>query len=408
MNNDTNNYDVVIVGGGPAGASAAIRLARGGARVLLIEGEDFPRHKLCGEFISPECLAHFTQLGVMDEILASGGGRLTETLFYAPSGRSLRVPSAWLGKHRSASSALGLSRAEMDARLLEGARRAGVVVRTQTRAVGLLIETNRVCGVSVRRDGGVGEETYKAALTVDATGRARALVRHVERQAKSPPPESKRADLVAFKVHLSHARGAEQRCEIYFYRGGYGGLNRVENDLSNLCFIVTAEKVRALGNDAEKIMREVVCANARADETLRDVRAETKWLSVALKDFGRQTLIPATGLATVGDAATFIDPFTGSGMLMALEGGAILAETALPFLRGEMHGVDLTSIANFNRWAEIYRARYDARFARRLRFCAALRRLAFAPNFVAEASVRAFGLSEKVQRYLALGTRLSG
>ncbi len=59
-----NDYDVIIAGGGPAGASAAIHLARGGVRVLLVEQKKFPRAKLCGEFISPECQAHFEKLGV--------------------------------------------------------------------------------------------------------------------------------------------------------------------------------------------------------------------------------------------------------------------------------------------------------------------------------------------------------
>src|SRR3954467_5355361 len=106
-----SHYDVIIGGGGPAGASAAIHLATRGARVLLAEQKKFPRPKLCGEFISPECLAHFSELGVL-EIMSSGGGvPITRTVFYARSGRSVTVPSEWLS---SGSLALGLSRAQMD------------------------------------------------------------------------------------------------------------------------------------------------------------------------------------------------------------------------------------------------------------------------------------------------------
>src|SRR5205823_6293439 len=105
-------------------------------------------------------------------------------------------------------------------------------------------------------------------------------------------------------------------CEIYFYRGGYGGLSRVEGGLSNLCFIVAARDVRARGSDADKVMREVVMTNRRAAETLRGARVCSEWLAVVLESFGRTKLVPAVGLLTVGDAAAFIDPFTGSGMLM--------------------------------------------------------------------------------------------
>src|SRR5947209_10295285 len=126
MNEASNIYDVIIVGGGPAGASAAIHLAARGARVLVAEQKKFPREKLCGEFISPECLEHFARLGVLERMTAAGGSDVSETVFYAPSGRGLRVPSAWFGGGLRA--ALGLSRAEMDDNLLRRAREVGVSV----------------------------------------------------------------------------------------------------------------------------------------------------------------------------------------------------------------------------------------------------------------------------------------
>ena len=77
---------ILIIGAGPAGASLAIRLARQNFAVVLIEREKFPRHKLCGEFVSPECLAHFADLDVLDEMISVGGDRISQTIFYAPSG----------------------------------------------------------------------------------------------------------------------------------------------------------------------------------------------------------------------------------------------------------------------------------------------------------------------------------
>ena len=117
-NHSSDTFDVAIVGAGPAGSSAAIRLAMHGARVLLLEEKKFPRAKLCGEFISPECISHFQQLGVLDQMLSAGATSLRETVFYSALGYKVAVPSEWF---TSGATALGLSRSEMDHRLLERA-----------------------------------------------------------------------------------------------------------------------------------------------------------------------------------------------------------------------------------------------------------------------------------------------
>ncbi|HEX7174454.1 MAG TPA: NAD(P)/FAD-dependent oxidoreductase [Pyrinomonadaceae bacterium] len=400
MSNET--YDVLIVGGGPAGASAGIHLAARGARVLLAERERFPRPKLCGEFISPECLAHFARLGVAERMTAAGGAAVGETIFYTRSGRSAAVPSAWLGREEQR--ALGLSRAEMDAQLLARAREVGVEVLEGAQAVGLVMEDGgRVCGVRLNVEGETVER--RAALTVDATGRAHALVRFVERGSVEGGAAARRgrAPHVAFKAHLEGARARVGACEIYFYRGGYGGLSPVEGDLSNLCFIARAADVRDCGSDPERVMREVLMTNRRAARALEGARPASAWLSVALEGFGRREPAPARGLLAVGDAASFIDPFTGSGMLMALESGELAAEAITRRLgRGDVRAGHQKV---FDELAGDYRMRYEERFGARLRLCGWLRRAAFAPRAFAEMAVFALGASAPARRRIARATR---
>jgi flavin-dependent dehydrogenase len=395
LNRSSDIYDVVVVGGGPAGTSAGIHLATRGARVLLAEQKKFPRAKLCGEFISPECLEHFGRLGVAGQMTEAGGAELTETLFYSRSGKSVSVPSEWFGNGRRR--ALGLSRAEMDARLLERAREAGVEVLEETQAVRLLMKDGCVRGVSLRRDEQLLE--VNSVVTIDATGRTRALARRIEKEMKpNGRVKERRSALVAFKAHLEEASGAPQHCEIYFYRGGYGGLSRVENNLSNLCFIAQARDVRARGNDAERVMREVLMTNRRAAQTLERARRSGGWLAVALEGFGRHSLVPAAGLFVVGDAASFIDPFTGSGMLMALESGELAAHTIARHL-ARLHRNEAFAEA-----ASFYRALYRETFGARLRVCALMRRAAFVPR-LAETLIFVLGASRGARRHLARATR---
>ena len=387
----SSHYDVIIAGGGPAGASAAIHLATRGARVLLAEQKKFPRPKLCGEFISPECAQHFDRLGVKDQMFAAGPATLTETVFYSRNGRKVSVPSSWFG---SDGMALGLSRAEMDERLLRRAYAAGATVLEDAQVTDLVFENGRVQGVNIRA--GSQPEIYRAAITIDATGRTRALARRLPAGKENAKP--KRPPMIAFKAHLENTLVAPGSCEIYFYPRGYGGLSSIENGLSNLCFIASARDVRSCASDADRVMREVVSQNRRARFTLAGARAQTPWLAVSLDGFGRQEVAPAEGLLTVGDAASFIDPFTGSGMLMALESGGLASSAIGNYLNADGESPNLNAL-RLN-----YTAAYQRVFDSRLKVCSLLRKAAFVPG-LAELAILFFGASNQIRRRLAQATR---
>jgi flavin-dependent dehydrogenase len=389
---------IAIVGAGPAGAGLAIRLAAEGFEVTLVERDKFPRQKLCGEFVSPECLEHFAALGVLDEMEAIGGDRIAETVFYAPNGRSVSVPSEWLGK--SAQGALSISRAAMDLRLLEKARAVGVRVLEETQTIGVLFENNAVCGVKVKSKTGETRE-IAADLTIDATGRANVLANYAKKiqnskfkiQNSIQNPKSKIQNrLVGFKAHLENVRLEKGRCEIYFFRGGYGGLSYVENNLANHCFLVKAELVKKYIGQTNLLVEEVIFENRRAFETMKDAKPVFDWLAVSVDGFGIKDLNPARNLFAVGDAAAFIDPFTGSGMLMALDGAEILARTITE------------NRASGDQIAEIYAFNFRQKFQKRLRVCALMRRAAFVPN-LAKTLISALSLSRSAREMLARSTR---
>jgi flavin-dependent dehydrogenase len=375
-----NTFDVIIAGAGPAGSSAAIHLARNGLHVLLVEQKNFPRPKLCGEFISPECQRHFDTLGVANEIKLSTPASITETIFYSARGHHVTIPSTWF----AGSTALGLSRAVMDHVLLQRARDCGVTVLEATTINEPICENRNVLGVRLKTT-----EEYFAPLTIDATGRAHIL----SRKLQTGEPKSK-PKLIAFKVHLKNTRVAPNTCEIYFYPEGYGGLSSVEGDVSNLCFIISAEQVKRHYSNPELVMREMVMKNQRAAYTLEHAQPESEWLSASWERFGRQHPSPANGLLAIGDSAAFIDPFTGSGMLMAFESGELVADVIVR-QRDKLTTSELC--AN-------YAAEYAQKFDSRLRICGWLRRLAFRPR-LAGLGIAVCGASNRFRNRIARATR---
>lgn len=379
----TDKYDVIIAGAGPAGSSAAIHLAVSGLKVLLVEQKKFPRAKLCGEFISPECQDHFQKLGVARAIVCSEPATLNETVFYSSRGHQVTVPSSWFGERM----ALGLSRAVMDEVLLRRAADVGVDIIEGGSVVGPRINADEVRGLRVKVGG--AERDFHAPLTIDATGRARILARKLNQTAKQKPK------LVAFKAHLQNTRVTPGACEIYFYRGGYGGLSSIEGGASNLCFIIGADQVKECNSDPGRVMREMVMKNPRARHTLDSAEATSEWLSASWESFGRQSPAPAKGLLAIGDAAAFIDPFTGSGMLMALESGELVAEVV---------GCYREALQAGDRLGRDYADEYRKRFHSRLRICGWLRRAAFNPR-LAEWGVAIFGLSGRFRNRVVRATR---
>lgn len=377
-------FDIVIIGAGPAGSSAAIRLAHVGWKVLLVEKAKFPRQKLCGEFISPECLTHFRELGIDRKVETIGAPKIVKTVFYSINGRALSVSNKLLG--RDGSSSIGISRALMDLVLLDRAAEIGVNVRTETSFRAPIIADGLVAGIELRSKDG-DSYSVEAPLAIDATGRNRTLTRCFQ---SSPP---KKAPLVAFKSHLRNAAIERGACEIYSYRGGYGGCTEIEDGLYNLCFLANAAAVRTAKSDPEGTLNALVMKNVRAREVFANVEFQGDWHAVPVAAFGRETHSPFPGVLAIGDAAAFIDPFTGSGIALALE-SAKLASAAI------QSSQDVTKIA-----AE-YERTYRHAFGRRFKFSRVLRLASTAPS-LASATIAVLAQSSQLTKLFARATRFN-
>jgi flavin-dependent dehydrogenase len=180
-------------------------------------------------------------------------------------------------------------------------------------------------------------------------------------------------------------------CEIYFFRGGYGGLSYIEDGLANFCFLVRADVVREFNSGAQGIIENLIFQNRRAAEALARACPVRDWLAVSVDGFGEKNLHAAKNLFAVGDAGAFIDPFTGSGMLMAFESAEILAAAI----------VENSSAETI---AEKYKIEHARRFGRRLFVCSLLRRAAFAPA-LAGILISALSVGNTPRKFLARATR---
>ena len=318
--------DVLVIGGGPAGAAIAALAAEQGASVLLAERDRFPRDKVCGEFVSAEGLISLRRLGVLDALLAAGAVPIAKTSVSAPSGRAVEASLPDLpGAGRDA---LGISRALLDAALLDRARALGADVRERCEAVAPLIEGGRVAGARLREVGRDGPgESVRAPIVVAADGRRSMLARALHPALGDPKQSGPRA-WFGLKAHFDAAAAAPRGAvELHLFEGGYAGISPVEGGRVNLCFMVRVADLRACGGSPDRVVSERILSNPAASRSLAGSARRSAWRSIGPLRFGPRRPA-AAGALFVGDAAGTIDPFCGEGISNAL--GA--AEMALPFV----------------------------------------------------------------------------
>ncbi|MGA2250005.1 NAD(P)/FAD-dependent oxidoreductase [Terracidiphilus sp.] len=302
--------ECLVIGGGLAGAMAAMRLAQAKREVLLIEKERAAQHKVCGEFLSPEAVAYLREAHV--EPLRLGAVRLRRVRLAAGE----RVVEAVLPFE-----ALSLSRKMLDEALLTKAEEAGCLTRRGA-AVERLVQDEDGWRVELA-DGAL----VRAAKVFLATGK-----HDLRGWNRRRDPGAAQSDFVGFKLHwkLTPA-AAEKLCdtmELFLFRGGYGGISLIEDGAANLCLVVRKAALHASGGWTG-LMQEICTGNNLLRERLDG--AESKWerpLSVGWIPYGHLAR-EADGMWRLGDQAAVIPSFTGDGMAIALHSGALAAEMYL-------------------------------------------------------------------------------
>jgi menaquinone-9 beta-reductase len=300
----------LVIGGGPAGSMAAIRLAEAGRPVTLIEKERADHHKVCGEFLSQEAVEYLHRVGVAPTHLGaapihcvrlSAGRRSAEAKLPFP--------------------ALSLSRRVLDAALLRRAADLGCEVIRGASVDRIVTDGSR--WMAQRSDGQSmnAQTVFLASGKHDLYGWSRG--------------NGVQSEMVGFKLHwrLAAAQTQELRewMELFLFRGGYGGLALVEDEIANLCLVVQRQELRRVGG-WQQLLSVATNENRRLRHLLdgaEDLCARP--LAVSPIPYG-YLAAQSCGLWRMGDQAAVIPSFTGDGMSIALHSAHLAAQM---YLTGE-------------------------------------------------------------------------
>jgi menaquinone-9 beta-reductase len=293
-------FDLIVTGGGPAGSAAAITAGRTGALVLMLERGRFPRHKVCGEFVSAESLELLGSL-LHDKHtrLLNDAVRISRTRIYIDGrtiGAAVNPPAA------------SISRFDLDAALWESARHSGVEARQQ---------------VTVRSIEGQGrfrvfssDGEFEARAVINASGRWSNL------NGAATASEQK---WLGLKAHFNE-RNPQPSVDLYFFDGGYCGVQPVGEERVNACAMVRANAASTLEQAFE---RHAALRERSQNWTLASDPVTTSPLLF------REPRAERNGVLLVGDAAGFVDPFVGDGISLALRSGSLAARCIARFFIGE-------------------------------------------------------------------------
>lgn len=363
--------DLIVIGAGPAGCAAAITAARSGASVMLLERGHFPRHKVCGEFVSAESLE------LLQNLLAPAHRNL---IIKAPRIARSRifVDSAELQAEITPAAA-SITRFDLDIALWDSCAQAGVELRDDS-AVQSVNGTGPF-HVTTRSD------AFEARAIINATGRWSNFT--------SPATRARitKDRWIGIKAHFREPAMPKPSVDLYFFDGGYCGVQPI---LANQSVGATAVNACAMVRaDVATDLREVLQLHPA-------LRARSKTWQLLMDPVTTSPLVfhppelTQNGMLQAGDAATFVDPFIGDGISLALRSGDLAGNCLAQFFRGKCSLISATAD---------YVQLYQSRLAPVFRASSRLRNLLRWPGIVRKPVLSILEKTPSITRRLVQVTR---
>jgi len=324
--NTNNNFDVIVMGGGPAGSSVAGMLAREGRKVILFEKEIFPRHHI-GESLMTDTYWTFRRLGLLEKLRDSPFVRKYSVQFANAAGKESRPFYFFEAVHHESAVTWQVTRAQFDHLLINHAAEQGVVVHQGVLVKQVLFEGDRAVGVEVQMQDGTREKFF-AKVVVDATGQSAMLSNKFRWRVRDP--KLKKA------VLYSYFKGAHREPDL---NGGAtlvlrteAGSNGwfwyipLENDITSVGIVADPDYLlKGRGQDLAKILQEEI---EKCEPCRKRVAEGTRVDKIySILDYSYRSKHNAgNGFIIIGDAYGFLDPIYSSGVLLALKMAELAAD----------------------------------------------------------------------------------
>jgi menaquinone-9 beta-reductase len=359
-----DSFDAIVIGGGPAGSTTALLLARAGWSVAVVERMVFPRRKVCGEFLSAANLPLLRHLGVADAFLELAGPEVKRVGLFARHRRIIaRMPQLENERHGWGRA---LGRDHLDGLLLARAAEAGAQIFQPWSVSAVSPSSVRIVGGPART-----ERALAARVIVAAHGSwdAGQLPTQPERRRQRD------SDLFGFKAHFLGSSLPADLMPLLAFPGGYGGLVHSDHDRVSLSCCVRRDQLescRELDSSksaGEAVLTHIVSTCAGAREALDGATRESEWRSSGpIRPGIRHT--DREGIVFAGNAAGEAHPVVAEGIGMAMQSGFALAQA-------------LTTAPSFQEACRRYQAAWHRLFGPRIRAAAVIAHWAMRPAAVA-------------------------
>ena len=312
--NNYQLYDACIIGGGLAGLSLSIKLAKAGYSVVLFEKEKYPFHKVCGEYVSLESWDFIVSLGL--HLGKLNLPMIKKLIVSSPNGNKIEqelLPGGF-----------GISRYTLDNELNKIAKETGVIIYEETKVNDIVFKddlfTISTSAFSVRSKIAAG--TFGKRSNIDVKWSRGFL------QKKS----NKLNNYIAIKYHIQTDLPADT-IALHNFKDGYCGISKIEEDKCCLCYLTTAKNLKSNNNSISEMEKNILYKN----KFLKQIFSSAKFLTgfpvtISQISFDKKTQIE-NNILMIGDAAGMITPLCGNGMSMALHGSKLAFECIDNFLR---------------------------------------------------------------------------